>query len=67
MALDHLVEGALLIEPGDIEGAVAALRRVAEDRALVDAMGKAARARAEQLSWELVGRQMDEAYAKILG
>jgi glycosyltransferase involved in cell wall biosynthesis len=59
-------DGSILLEPKDVEGAVAALRRVAGHRDLVLAMGRAARARAEQLDWTLVGRQMDEVYAKVL-
>ena len=60
-------ECSILLEPGDVDGAVAALRKIAGSRDLVDTMGRAARAKAETLSWERIGRQMDEAYAKILG
>ena len=59
-------EGSILLEPGDVDSAVDALRQIAGDRSMVDKMGAAARARAEQLSWEIVGRQMNEAYDKIL-
>lgn len=59
-------EGSVLLEPGDVDGAVEAMRRIATNRDLVDTMGRAARAKAETLSWERVGQQMTDAYAKIL-
>lgn len=59
-------DGAIMLDPGDVDGAVAALRRIAEERDLVTTMGAAARARAEELSWERVGQQMNAAYDRIL-
>ena len=41
-------DGSIMLEPGDVDGAVAALRQIAEHRDLVDTMGTAARARAEE-------------------
>jgi len=59
-------EAAILLEPGDADGAVEAMRSIANDRGKVDAMGEAARAKAETLSWERVGQQMNAAYDRIL-
>lgn len=55
-----------LVPPGDVDAAVAAIRRVCDSREYVEAIGRAARRRAEELAWEKVGRQQDEAYRRIL-
>jgi glycosyltransferase involved in cell wall biosynthesis len=56
-----------LIEPGDVDTAVAHIRAIAKDDDRTARMGKAARARAVELySWPKVGRRMMEAYEAIM-
>ncbi|MBL8733792.1 MAG: glycosyltransferase [Planctomycetes bacterium] len=59
-------DAGLLFEPGDIEGAAAAVRRICENRDLVNSLGKAARQRAETYSWQRMGALQNEVYKKVL-
>ena len=54
-----------LVAPGDVAGAVAAIRLVCSRREHTEAIGAAARSRAERFSWTKVGAMQDEAYARI--
>ena len=57
----------MLVDPGDVDAAVDAVRRLAEDPALRDRLGAAGRARAETVyAWEVVGEMMNAGYRKIL-
>jgi glycosyltransferase involved in cell wall biosynthesis len=49
----HGMDG-FVIDPHDIDGWVAALRQLAEDKALRDRMGASARERAQEFTWEKV-------------
>ncbi|MBK8978307.1 MAG: glycosyltransferase [Planctomycetes bacterium] len=58
----------ILVEPGDVDGAVDAIRRLCEDRELVARLGAGGRRRAESLyAWEVVGELMNDGYRRILG
>ncbi len=45
----------LVLEPGDTDGWIAAIRRLAADADLRRTLGEAARVRAQDFTWELVG------------
>ena len=60
-------EAGLLVEGNLVEGFVAALRRLSDDVDLRVAMGRAARARAEQLSWPRVARRHGLLYERVVG
>jgi glycosyltransferase involved in cell wall biosynthesis len=61
-------DNALLHEPGDVDGLVAALRRMLDDDAL---RGRLARRALEECratySWEVVARQIQGVYAEVQG
>ena len=55
-----------VIDPHDIDGWAAALRRFAEDRELLKRMGDAACERAQEFTWEKVGRRRREVLQEAL-
>ncbi len=57
----------VLVEPGDVDAAVAAIRGFGEDREQIALLAAGARARANVLRWEAVGATMDAAYRRLLG
>jgi glycosyltransferase involved in cell wall biosynthesis len=60
-------EAGLLVEGNLVEGFVAALRRLRADVDLRVAMGRTARARAEQLSWPKVAQRHGQLYERVVG
>ena len=58
-------DAGLLVPPKDIEAAAAAIRSLCNDRSKVDALGVAARLRAERYSWPKMGALQDEVYRKV--
>jgi glycosyltransferase involved in cell wall biosynthesis len=56
----------ILVDSGDIDGAVAAITALAQDKSLVARLGAGARERALAFAWERVGETMNAAYRKIL-
>lgn len=64
----YVGEGAaILLQPGDVEGAVQAIERLSADAALRARLGAGARARAEDLSWERIAAQYGALYAELAG
>ncbi len=59
-------ECGVLVPPGDVDAAVAAIREFAESRELVERAGAAARNRAIDFSWEKMGKLQEDAYRRIL-
>ncbi len=62
----HEKEG-LVLDPHDHEAWVRALRRLAEDRPWREAMGRAAKERAKEFTWEKVARRRREAVLQAMG
>lgn len=57
--------GGLLVEPEDPEGLAKALLRLLEDRTRAEAMGRAARRRAEVFSWDGMLHGYETLYAEL--
>jgi glycosyltransferase involved in cell wall biosynthesis/phosphoheptose isomerase len=67
--LDSIDDGTtgLLVPPRDVDATAAAIRRLAEDPALAERMGRAGRARVQELfSWERVADLTEESYREAL-
>jgi glycosyltransferase involved in cell wall biosynthesis len=58
-------DGALIVEPGDASAIASAMRRLAEDKAAREAMGRRAREIAAGYAWEQVGRRRAEALVRL--
>ncbi|MEM7201784.1 MAG: glycosyltransferase [Planctomycetota bacterium] len=64
---EYVDDTGILVEPGDVDGAIAALRSLIADRDLAERLGRKARERTQtHYSWEVVGEQMNVAYRDIL-
>ncbi len=59
-------DAAILLQPGDRAGLIAAVRLLAEQPELRSRIGKAARHRAEQLGWPVVAKQHATLYDRLL-
>ena len=55
-----------LLPPGDVTAAVAAIRDLCDDRDAVEQIGGAARTRALDYAWPVVGAMQDEVYERTL-
>jgi phosphoheptose isomerase/glycosyltransferase involved in cell wall biosynthesis len=67
--LDSIDDGTtgLLVPPRDVDATAAAIRRLAEDPALAECMGRAGRQRVQELfSWERVAALTEESYREAL-
>lgn len=62
----YLPEGGVLVPDNSIEGFVKSLRSLRQDISLRHAMGRCARARAEELAWPRIVRQYEALYARVL-
>jgi len=58
-------QAAILLDPGDAEGAVRAIEQLSQDAPLRARLAAAARARAEELSWERIADQYAALYAEL--
>jgi glycosyltransferase involved in cell wall biosynthesis len=59
-------ETGLLVEPDDLDGLAAAIRKLLDDPVLARQMGLAGRRRAEALTWERCAAQYAEVYRRAL-
>lgn len=59
-------DAALLVRPHDVAGLRAAIARLMTDEALRDELGRRARARAAELSWERILEQHLELYSHLI-
>lgn len=68
-AIARDAEDGFVVDPHDVEGLAAALTRLAEDRELREALGRSARERAAEFTWERVAarrqRMLEEAFGKL--
>ncbi|MFQ5599178.1 MAG: glycosyltransferase family 4 protein [Candidatus Krumholzibacteriia bacterium] len=66
---EYLEDGvhALLVEPGDAVGLARALRRLLEDAALRERLGRAACERVRDYDWAQVAERLGAVYARVLG
>ncbi len=56
-----------LLPPGDVDGTVEAVRRMAEDAPYQEACARAARERALAFRWESIGERTNYVYRRLLG
>jgi glycosyltransferase involved in cell wall biosynthesis len=63
----YLPEGGAFVQDNSVEGFVRSLQLLRQDISLRHAMGRSARARAEQLAWPRVVHQYEVLYARVLG
>ncbi|HKB15056.1 MAG TPA: glycosyltransferase, partial [Planctomycetota bacterium] len=56
-----------LLPPGDVDGTVEAVRRMAEDSRLQETAARAAREQALKFRWETIGEQTNYIYRRLLG
>jgi glycosyltransferase involved in cell wall biosynthesis len=61
----HEREG-IVCEPYDRDGLIAAMRRLAKDRELRESLGRSARQRADEFTWDKVGARRREAFLNHL-
>lgn len=66
---DSVIDGetGLLVPHGDVSALADAIARLVGDRARVEAMGRAARARSETFTWERTARDTEAHLASVLG
>ena len=64
--IEHGAQG-LLVDPGDPSALAQALRRLIDAPSLRQHLGHAARARAREYSWDVVGARLDGLYAHCIG
>ena len=62
----YLPEGGVLVPDNSIEGFVTGLQWLQQDISVRHAMGRSARARAEELAWPRVVRQYETLYTNVL-
>ncbi len=58
---------AIVVDRGDVGGLLRALLSLADKPEKVERMGRSAREKAENFSWEIVGGMMNQVYRKIRG
>ena len=58
---------AIVVDRGDVEGYLCALLSLAGKPEKLEEMGRAARKKAEDYSWEIVGSMMNQVYRKLRG
>lgn len=63
----YLPEGGALVPNNSVEGFIATLQSLRQDNSRRRAMGRCARARAEELAWPRMVRQYEALYAKAVG
>jgi glycosyltransferase involved in cell wall biosynthesis len=63
----YLPEGGAFVQDNSVEGFVRSLQWLRQDISLRRAMGRSARARAEELAWQRVVRQYEALYTRVLG
>jgi glycosyltransferase involved in cell wall biosynthesis len=61
----YLPEGGVLVPDNSVEDFIAALQALRQDISLRHAMGRSARARAEELAWPRMVREYEALYAKV--
>jgi glycosyltransferase involved in cell wall biosynthesis len=62
----YLPKGGMLVPNNSLEGFVTALQSLRHDLPARRAMGRSARARAEELAWPRVVREFEALYAKVV-
>jgi glycosyltransferase involved in cell wall biosynthesis len=63
--IEHEVQ-ALLVPPGDAGALAGAIRRLADDPALRDRLGRAARARVADFTWDRRAERLEALLARVV-